>query len=77
MAGGTLFLLATNPYPDPNLAFTRYCFTIKHYCGSPSSLYCPTQLQSIPYCNTIARPLRNIHPPPRPPLCLLYTIQYW
>ena len=34
-------------------------------------------LQSLPYCNTIARPLRNIPPPHRPPLVMSYTIQYW
>jgi len=35
-----------------------------------------THLQSLPYCNTIARPLRNIRPPTDPPfLCHTpYTI---
>jgi len=37
---------------------------------------CPPHLQRLPYCNTNARPLRNIRPPP-PPLCMPYTIQYW
>jgi len=35
----------------------------------------PLHLQSLPYCNTIARPLRNIRPPPIPPIP--YIIQYW
>jgi len=49
------------------LAFTRYCFTSKLYCGSQSSFYCPPQLRSLPYCNTIARLLRNKRPPPPTP----------
>ena len=28
----------------------------------------PPHLRSLPYCNTTARPLRNIYPPPTPPL---------
>jgi len=57
-----------NPYPPPSLAFTRYCFTSKLYCGSQSSFYCPLHMQSLPYCITVAQPLRNIHPPTDPPL---------
>ena len=49
------------------LAFTRYCFTSKLYCGSRSSSY-PPYLQSLRCCNTIARPLRNIRPPTDPPV---------
>ena len=49
-------------------AFTTYCFTLKLYCGSPSSFYCPPHLQSLPYCYTIARPLRNKRLLPDPPL---------
>ena len=37
----------------------------------------PPHLQSLPYCNTIARPFRNICPPHQPPFCMPYTIQYW
>jgi len=44
------------------LAFTRYSFAPKLYCGSPSLLYLPPNLQSLPYYNTSARPLRNIRP---------------
>jgi len=29
------------------------------------------------YCNTIARLVRRIYPPPRPSLYVLYAIQYW
>jgi len=61
-----------------SLALKRYCFTSTLYCGSPSSFYSPPpHLQSLPYCNTIARPLRSIRPPHRPPFCMPYTIQYW
>jgi len=49
------------------LAFTRYCFTSKLNCGSQSSVCCHPQLQGLPYCSTIVRPLRNICPPPPPP----------
>ena len=61
------------------LAFTRYCFTSKLHCGSPSSVYSPpSHLQHLPYCNTGARPLRNVHPPTDPPcVCMPHTIQYW
>jgi len=51
------------------LAFTRYCFTSKLYCGSPSSVYCPpphakpTLLQY--YCTTTAQ-----HTPPTDPPAL-------
>jgi len=54
------------PKAPPHLAFTRYSFTSKLYCGSLSSCYCSPDLQSLPYCNTIARPLRNIRPPTDP-----------
>jgi len=63
--------------PGPRLAFTRYCFTLKPYCGSQSSFYCPPPLQTLPYCNTIAPPLPNIRPPLRPPFSKPDTIQYW
>ena len=46
-----------------DVAFTRYCLTSKLYFGSRSSFYAPPYLQSLPYCITIARPLRNILPP--------------
>ena len=55
-----------------SLALTRYCFTSKLYCGSQSSFYTPPHLQSLPYCNTIARPLRNIRPP-TDPHCVCHT----
>ena len=58
--------LLSGPLP-PHLAFTRYCFASKLYCESQSSLYCPPHLQSLPYCDTIARPLRNIRPSTDPP----------
>ena len=54
-------------------------FHFKALLWEPIILACPPHLQSLPYCNTIARLLRNIRPPP-PPRCLcymLYTIQCW
>jgi len=52
---------------NPTLAFTRYCFTSNLDCGNQSSFDCSSHLQSLPYCNTISRPLRNIRPPTNPP----------
>jgi len=40
-------------------------------------LLLPPPLHNLPYCHTIARPLRNIRPPRRPPPFMPYTIQYW
>ena len=40
-------------------------------------LVLPPHLQSLPYCNTIAGPLRNIRPPTDPPFIMPFTIQYW
>jgi len=42
-----------------SLAFTRYSFTSSLLCMNQSSFYCPSH-----YCNTIARLLYNIRPPP-------------
>ena len=60
------------------LAFTRYSFTSRLLCTKqlypflpPAYLHCP------PWCNTIARLLDSIRFPFQPPVCLLYTIQYW
>jgi len=55
------------------LASTRYCFTSELYCESQLSFYCPLHLQSLPYCNTIARVLCNIRPPPpNPPVYAMH-----
>jgi len=56
-----------------NLASTRYCFTSKLYCGSPSAFCCPpppakpTLLQYA--CTTIAQ---YTPPPPTPPLYAIH-----
>jgi len=53
-------------------------FASKLYCGSLSSFHCPPpspHLQCPPCCNKVARPLRNIRPPP-PPTHPLYTIHH-
>jgi len=62
----------TTRAPNPTLAFTRCCFTSKLYCGSQSSFHRPPHLQSLPYCNTIARPLHNMRPPTDPPFYAIH-----
>jgi len=59
------------------LAFIRLCFTSKLNCGRPSSFYCHPQLQSLPYCNIIVRPLLNTRPFHRAPLLIPNPMQYW
>ena len=54
------------------LAFTRYSFTPKQSCTIESSLYCPVRLHCSHYCNTTARLLHNIRPPPDLP-CVCHT----
>jgi len=56
-----------------SLAFTRYSFTPKLSCTSQSFLYCPFHLHCPDYCNTIARLMRNIQPPPDP---LVYAVHH-
>ena len=62
---------------NPNLAFTRYCFTSSRLCTSQSSFHSsgapalPTLSQYD--CTTIGQ----YTTPPRPPFGVLYTIQYW
>jgi len=76
ISGGGALTTTHRAYTKPTLAFTRYCFTSKLYCRSQSSFCCPPpHLQSRPYCDIIARPLRNIRPPLRPPFSKPYTIQ--
>ena len=72
--------LSPSPSLTPTLmhsAFTRYSFAPTLSCTSQSSVYCPLHLHCSHHCNTIARPMRNIRPLTRPPLCMPYTIQYW
>ena len=56
---------------NPNLAVvTRFYFTLKLKAllwESIILLLPPPHLQSLPYCNTIARPFRNILPRTDPP----------
>ena len=54
------------------LAFTRDSFAPKLYSTIQSSLYCPLHLHCSHYCNTSARRMRNIRPPPDPP-CVCNT----
>jgi len=55
-----------------------YSFTSKLSCTNQSSCYCPP---SICIAHTIAILLHGqcaiYDPPPNPPLCMPYTIQYW
>ena len=58
----------------PTLAFTRYCFILKVYCGSLSSLYCPA-----PTCNAypFAMLLHDYWTLYKPPLTsLLYALHH-
>ena len=59
------------------LGFTRYSFTPNISSTSQSSCDCPLHLHCSHYCNTIARPMRNIRALTRPPLRMPYTIQHW
>jgi len=54
------------------LAYTRYSFTPKLSFTSQPSFYCPLHLHCSHYCNTIARLMRKIRPPPDPP-CVCHT----
>ena len=47
------------------------CARINHPFIPPAHLHCS------PGCNSIARLLDSIRLPFRPPVCMLYTIQYW
>jgi len=53
-----------------SLAFTRYYFAAKLYCGSPSFLYSPSPLAKptllLYYCTTIG----HYTPSYRPPFCM-------
>jgi len=71
---GTLDLIAPQYETHHSLAFTRYLFTQKHYCSSQASFDCPLHLHCSHDCKIIARLMRNIRLPSRPPLCLPYTI---
>jgi len=55
------------------LAFTRYCFTSKLYCGSPSS--CPPTCKAYPIA-ILSYVHWAIYAPPPPPPFMPYTIQY-
>ena len=55
------------------LAFTRYSCIPKLSCTIKSFLYCPLHLHCSHYCNTVARLMRNIRPPPDPPCVLAFT----
>ena len=50
------------------LSFTRYCFTSEVFVHESILLsLAPSHLHYPHYCNTIARPLRNIRPATDPP----------
>jgi len=54
------------------LAYTKYCFT-SHILWESIIRLLPPHLQSLPYCNTISRLLRNIRfPPPNPHLYAIH-----
>jgi len=46
----------------------QYIVLLRGFCARNNSpCIAPFNLQSLPYCNTIARPLRKIRPAPPPP----------
>jgi len=60
------------------LAFTRYWFTSKLYCGSQYSLYCPPPTcKADPFAILLHGHCAIYAPPHRPSFCTPYTIQYW
>jgi len=63
-------------YLPPRLAFTRSVFPARLLCTNQPSVYFPPRLHCPHCCNTIARRMRNIRAPTRPPSCMSYTIQY-
>ena len=66
--GSTLLRATDARYAECcSLAFTRYSFTSKLYCGNLSSFYPPhTTCNAYPIAILFARPLRNIRPPTAP-----------
>jgi len=57
--------------PPPHLSFEPLqdiVSLLSFIVGGNLPCIAPTRLQSLPYCITIARPLRNIRPPTAPPL---------
>jgi len=59
-------------WPLQDIVLLRaFCAQINHPLIGPSHQHCPH------YCNTIRRILRDLRRPPRPPVCMPYTIQYW
>jgi len=63
--------------PPPLRPVHEISFLYSFLCSNQSSVYWTPRLQFPHYCNTIARPLRNVCLPPATPLCLPYTIHYW
>jgi len=69
--------LRNTQYPPPpppskaaaahSLAFTRYCIASHFIVGVNHPFIAPPHLHSLPYCNAIARPLRNTGPSNDPP----------
>ena len=57
-----------------HLALTRYSFTPTYSCTSQSSFYRPLHLHCSHYCNTNARLMRYIRPPPPVVYAIHHTI---
>jgi len=58
------------------LSLHKILFHFKVLLWESIILLPPPHLQSLPYCNSIVRPLRNIRPPPLPPVFMSYLMQY-
>ena len=63
----------TSP-PPPTLSPYKILFHFKALLWRANHPFiAPPHLQSLPYCNTIARPFRNMRAPPPPPLLYSHT----
>jgi len=59
------------------LACTRYSFTLRLLSTNQPCFIPRAHLHCPPWCNIIARLLDGVRLPFRPPVSMLYTIQYW
>jgi len=63
-----------------DMIFLQDILLLRVVCARINRLFIPPAHPHCPQhcCNTIAQLLGDIRPPPpRPPLCMPYTIQYW
>jgi len=76
-------IIIISPAPGPYVAqrkgaFTRYSFTSRLWCTNQPSFHPPRPFALPTACCSIsARLLDSRRLPFQPPVCMLYTIQYW